>query len=736
MRISLFKIISIVLALLMVSSLTGCGIENSKLTWYNFKAKFDYQSSETIAENNKYKLNWDSETACVTMYDKVNNVSYSNIPNNARDYTSNPIVYSPIIVNYYEADTLNTKSLNAYVYSIKKDTYSTEKIKNGIKVTYYFKEVAISVPVEFVLRNDSLQVSINSCEIGEDTQICYSVSVMPFMCSVLNTSAKEENYLFVPSGSGALIYPKIVGDGNASVISQQIYGEDQTISSYPKTNKKSIAFPIFGAKNGKDAVFSIIENGDDNAELTTNVGSSSYAYSCVYPTFYLRGYQNTFLNVLNSFSTEKKVFCEGKTNTKFSIGYYPLSEKAADYNGMAEKYRNYLIEKYGLKKQSDDAIFNIEFIGGTCIQNYFFGIPYQSLLPTTTFSNVVSITNDLTKLLTEKNRININLKQFGVDGGNIKEIGSSFGYSNKFGNIKSLKKLSQNKNIDIYFNFDILRFSESGNGINKLTDVALSANGSKEYKWHTNIPFNEENYREHYFYVSRKNLNGLADKAFKKATKWNLSGVCLDTLSSLTYSDYKSSKYYAKSGNVTQTYEIFNQKRDLKIAGSSSNVFAAVASNHTFNTPTSSSQFLIYDYDIPFYQMVFKGYSSFSQESINLSENANTAFLKAVEVGSGLQYTLISKYDSKLIDTEENLYNSSVYSDNLDKIKENVSKYQNTFNKIKNCKIKKHMIISNDVRATLFDNGVLVCVNYGNDDVETEYGLIAAGGFNVMEVIE
>lgn len=81
---------------------------------------------------------------------------------------------------------------------------------------------------------------------------------------------------------------------------------------------------------------------------------------------------------------------------------------------------------------------------------------------------------------------------------------------------------------------------------------------------------------------------------------------------------------------------------------SDANDYSAVISDKIFDVPLSSAEYNSLDVDIPFYQIVFKGYVPLSSESINTSANSRKSYLQSVSVGSALQFSLINNYSSKL----------------------------------------------------------------------------------------
>ena len=206
--------------------------------------------------------------------------------------------------------------------------------------------------------------------------------------------------------------------------------------------------------------------------------------------------------------------------------------------------------------------------------------------------------------------------------------------------------------------------------------------------------------------------------------------MSLDSLTSVVYSDYADKAYFAGANYEKQSVGIVKNYKEsgYSIAGSDANAYIAAYCDHVYDVPTKSSLFRSYTYDVPFYQIVFKGSVSMSGSSLNLATNYQVALLNAAETGLGLTYSLVGEYNTNLISSAQNVFYGSLYwSDIIDSgakdgIVKTVAEYEELFNSVKGAKISNHEIINNNVRVTTFDNGVKVYVNYG-DAEETVNGV-------------
>ncbi len=129
----------------------------------------------------------------------------------------------------------------------------------------------------------------------------------------------------------------------------------------------------------------VISSGAPSASISWNIGSNDIGYSTVYPSFRIRGFKNierpeNFITTttLGNF----KVFDKGILTTPVKAEYFVLSGEKASVYGMAEKYRDYLKENFGLERTENkevDASFKI--IGATLQPDFILGIPTTKLFP-------------------------------------------------------------------------------------------------------------------------------------------------------------------------------------------------------------------------------------------------------------------------------------------------------------------------------------------------------------------
>ncbi len=731
---------------LTVALLCGCGgsgVSQKRPSYDKEKLSTDI-SDELIAQNENYRLEINRTSLGVSLTNLKTGKVYGTNPVNSggeqfdefgMPIKRHPQIESVLFIEYLDTQKNTTSKLISYSAAVQNGRTVLENTDNGVKVEYYFDDAEIMIPITYTLRENGLSVTLDPKEIEEGGNMLISVSVAPFFCSVENT--EKNGYLLYPSGSGALIYPKEVSQPGDSY-SAEVYGEDASKEKWDKTStEKSIRLPVYGAKSGDTAAFAIIEKGADSCLLETTVGSTSIGYSAVYATYQLRGYTANIKELYNNRYYKGLVYSDNMTDAPLEIGFYPLAGEDADYSGMARLYRSYIEKTEGKAENAKAATLNITAVSGTMISKSFLGVPYTTLLATTTLKDAAAMVKELEEGGAKVSALA--LSGFGKTGIDSVKPAGGFGIAGKLGSSKdftSLKKTCENSDTDLFFDFDAVTFSKSGGGLSSYFDSAVRANRKRAKVYDYNIALLGRETDSAYSLTARNKLTYITNKIIKKAGA--IPGIGLSSLSNTAYSDYtdkSSGLYYAKSGMTEQVSEIIEnvKKSGKKFMSSEANAYAAVKSDVIFNSPARSNAALVFDDDIPFYQMALRGRTALSSESLNLATDREEQLLKAVEGGMGLAYTLTAKYDTKLIDSGVPVFYNSLYSDLKDGIVSDSKMLSELYGKIGNSAIKSHKIHGSGLRETVYENGVTVFVNYSSWELNSPAGSVRAHGFLIWE---
>lgn len=726
------RFLSVFLVLSIMLSLTACSSEKPrKVGKYTSKIVVNSVDSSVVAENDNYAMHWDSERACILIEDKTSGYIWSTIPNDFYNGTpagsrADALLNSPIIVTYATSPNNVLKTLNGS--NVFDDGMITvKKVKNGLQVGYFFNNVEISIPVIYKLYDDHFTVTVDPMGIMENEHKVYQVEIAPFITAIPSASEKD-SYLFVPSGSGALIYTD-ERDGKERLYEEAVYGNDLSVFDDQITeNTYNVSLPVYGVNRGQNSLFAIIEEGAASCEIIASAGDSTVGYSNVCAAFCVRGYNTEVVKMAASGSGSSRIntYSEGFVNEKCTVAFYPLANEKSGYSGMAECYRNYLTKKYNIKKNNTDASLYLQLLGGAMVGESFIGVPYKKLEIATSIEDAKEIVSEISEATGVKPVAQ--LKGFGNTGIDISKVGGAFKLNSRLGSWKDVESL--NTLCDVFFDFDLVRFDSSGKGFKTYSDSAKAENEGTAYQYFYDTASGGQVVEKgRYRLLARSELANALTKAVKTIDNKEISGISLSTLGEFAYSDYRSPKYYSK-GNMDSNVSdmLAGARKKTSILTSNANAYAAANSTHIIASPSNNSGYSSLDVEIPFYRMVFKGIVSMSSESINLSSNSRNEILKAAESGCGLLYTLTNNYCDQFR-LSDSSFAKSVYTDIKEDIISDYNEFKEYFSKVSDTCVKQHTILYNGVNQTVFENGVTVIVNYTDEAVETPLGVVEANSF-------
>lgn len=737
MKTKLFKLTSLVLCIMMcVCLFAACGKEEAvkSTASYNDPTE-DSLSSGEYTKTEDFTLSWDDEKKCVLLLDKKSNTYWSSIPYSYYTETEPEGIgmvrmHSPIFVEYVVGQEI--KTAYALVEAINNGYVIASECENGLRVTYYMPNFEISIPVEYTLCDDGLKVSLVISDICENENLVYNVSVSPFMCSAKNNT--EDSYLFVPSGSGTLMYVDDKGR-NSRAYHDLVYGTDYATTIEEKiVNKENISMPVYGAKQGNNAICAVITEGAEIAQINAEAGNEEYGYSAVWSTFLVRGINSLYVKDYQGYQSQISIATNDVVSLdKASVVFTPLSGEKANYMGMAEVYRNYLKDNYKIEKDKDFSTIYLKMLGGTLVSKNVLGIKTEELKVSTSYDDAKEIISEI-KETTGVTPV-VQMTGYGKYGLDIRKIAGGFKLSGDFGSVKNFIKYCNSEDVSLYFDFDILHYSKGGSGISRYSDAATTVNKAIAKQYY----FSPANYKrltknDFYYTVKREKIQPTANKLIKYLNKCDINGVSLSALSSTSYSGYPDKESYNKNGFETIVENVLESAKKAKKSVMASYAFdyAAVAADCIVESATKSSQNDGFDKDIPFYQIVMKGITPTAVSAINLAIDTQEQFLKAIETGSSLSFSLCSDWNDDYASSKQSVFQFALYDTWKSTVVEMIKASEEFLSNVSDEEIKSHKEISSGVYCTEFSNGTKVCVNYNDKKVATPIGQVEADSFKYV----
>ena len=156
---------------------------------------------------------------------------------------------------------------------------------------------------------------------------------------------------------------------------------------------------------------------------------------------------------------------------------------------------------------------------------------------------------------------------------------------------------------------------------------------------------------------------------------------------------------------------------ESKLQLSKANAYAFPYADTITDVPLYTSGYLIETCQVPFYSMVMHGMVYMSSGDINGYIDSQHALLRALEAGVGLKYAFGWENVAELSDTAISEYGYIEADRWISHAAEQYSQLHEFLSAVSDRTMTEHILISNDVRYSQFDNGMGVYVNYSNWDV-------------------
>ncbi len=615
----------------------------------------------------------------------------------------------------------------------------------------YEEEPAISfwIPVDYELTGTGLKATIANDEIKYDTEALSLVSI-DFLKYFGSASKEEEGYMFVPDGSGAIVNFNNGKTNITSDIRVQLYGLDDGRETLTRPYTTEGAYlPVFGIKRPNSAMFAVIESGDTNATVIADIAgknATSVDRNRCYTSFKMNEYEE--LQFKNQ-GKKSKIYQQYMNSADISIHYTILEGDKANYNGMAEYYRNYLIDKQVLtKKDYKDVPFNIELVGAYDHETAFLGVPYKETKAITTFEDCKAIIEKLNNA--GITNVSINYKGWANGGLRnsvfnkvkvLKELGGKEG-------LADLLKYAEDLGVNLYLETELAFVYNNSmfSGYSELTKASrlVTRNVAYHYQyvddWNTASGDNAASIVSPtviYDINAEDNSKSFATKVLNDLNSLNVKGVSLGSLGYNLPGNYKI-KDFSDREKVSKIYsEVAKQFGEtMSVMAKGTNYYMLPYVDNIFEISNTSSKYNLADLSIPFYQMVIHGSIQYSGDPINLDGDTRQVFLQAVEAGAGMYYRWCYAPNDEVQDLWfEGMYSLS-YQSWLDQAIEMYKEYNDLLSITAGEYMISHEAVAEDVSKVTYSNGVVVYVNYNSFDYTAQDGTIvkaesfAKGGAN------
>ncbi|MHB1483744.1 MAG: DUF5696 domain-containing protein [Saccharofermentanales bacterium] len=578
--------------------------------------------------------------------------------------------------------------------------------------------VYFTLSVEYTLDNSDLVVNVHKDSIRYDDTIfkLTGLSLLPFFGAA---GTGDSGYLFVPDGSGALIN---LNNGKLNVPSYKklIYGKD--VSLNPKNlDDSQIYLPVYGIKQNDQAFLAIIEKGDASCVINADISGRENSYNYIKPSF----------NLLNSGQSTSPLLAAGgltyyqekPLQSDLQIRYMLLTGTKANYTDMARGYQKYLLDNSLLHKQSfDDKIpLYIDAIGAITYNATFLGIPYISELALTSYSQA----KDILAELESKGVGEISLQYTawcnkGIDS-TVSDKADLVGNLGKSKDFAVLAEYTESKNIDFFPDVNFAYTKESGlyRFIYEKTQAARFLDDQAAFARIYSKSMPRQSSGSSNVIISPHYYGEMLDKFTESYNRFGISGLGMNSLGTDLNADYRKGSTIDRQMAEEIIRKQLSDLRgsDYKLSVSGANAYTLEGASFVNNIPVSSNENYLFDYSIPFYQIVLHGIIPYSGEPVNLSSDYDTNVLKLIETGTIPAFQWMYADNSVLKYTDANYYGTN-YALWIDQAVDLYNEVNTALADCQTSSITRHNVLAKGLYMTEYSNGFRVYVNYNDNPAD------------------
>ncbi len=608
-----------------------------------------------------------------------------------------------------------------------KGKFKMKDIANGVRIEYKFSGPGITIPVEITLEEDYLKLYVDTAQIVEehpsniDGQLTTNMS---FMTTFGAAGLDEEGYFVIPDGSGAVVGFNN-GKTNLNTYKGKVYGKDITaVKTQKQATTQNVNLPMYGIVKGNAGMMVVADKGDTCATINTYVsGQNKTDYNSTYFDFEVRT-SDEYL--MGGESNPLKVFEKrGILVPEIEVRYYPVSDSGndIDYTDIAAAYRDYLITDKAVadKDLSDSASLYLDIYGGTLKKESIAGLPVTVKQSVTTFATTQYILETLNGKGVDDMVVTYN-EYSNEDLG--EKITDSFNPASKLGGKKkwkSLQSYAESNNIQLFPSVDNQQF-KTGNGYWNMTNTSIRVSNA-----YSQIPvFDLAHGIENKYYKPLSLFTPASyEKAFgkliKSYSKNSVTNSAFGSLSNTIYGDYgkKAVSRETAKGYIQNIYS--SAKANGNVLAEYAAAYVLPYADYVTNVPTYSSKFDLFDYDIPFYQMVLHGVTPYAATAVNSEADIADSVLYALASGSNLSFDFVGMEASDLKDTKLDKYFYAYYANWAEEAAGLYQLSDAVLSPASDAAIVGYTISDdNNEIETVYDNGYKTVVNFSKNTVKAD----------------
>jgi hypothetical protein len=649
----------------------------------------------------------------------------------------------------WASNTVFSSYLKTAMYDVDSTLQMVDGDASHWRFTFYTTGLGVDddldllIPADILLSEDGFEIIVNNEDItGSCLPYLSAIGIATFMGavggidSVFTTSDTDGEtlanydvtdvqrdmiggYSFVPDGSGALIRFR---DNSVSLTkySATVYGTDnsQNIQLYLSQQGDYVPFktasvPVYGIAHGNDqaAFVAYAESGGEYMSILSVPEENTYNYNYTHAKFsYNFSYKKIYTldgdDPVPSIGDELNSF-DIHMHYDFLAGDGSEDGYAADYVGMAMKYKDFLLDQQELAYEaatSDDIGIRLDFLMADS-ENSIVG---YALDVVTTASDVEDILNDVLSLgIKNVSSGLLGWQDGGVTLGNPSKTAFTLAIGSKSAFANLIEDFAD-RGVDISFQQDYTTINEE--------QISLTRNAAKHPSgWYATVLSYEDPISLFYFARPTKSVIWLENQS-STFLRMGVSSLSIDGISNILITDY--------TGDGTSRSEAIALYRDALASLGEKVLINAVRPNaylypyvdRYLQMDVYSTQYLIETDTVPFLQLVLQGTMELYAAYSNFSFYTQSDILRMIDYNVWPSFILTKDAAYRLTDTNSSDYYSTEYALYRDLILSIYTQVNGILGTVTDARWVDRDVLVSGVIRNRYDDGTAIYINYTDED--------------------
>ena len=675
-----------------------------------------------VSESGNIQLMFNSARGTIQVVDTTNgHIWHSVINEDIYDIGRlNPLwtayLQSPLVVEFNNLQHRDSPPVRLFTY--RDMAYMQwELINGGVAVTYGFLTHGLFVRVEYTLEDGLLVVRVPWEGIREESNFAVtSLEIMPFF----GAAGDDINgYLLYPDAGGGITRfdmagtrPAILSPGMWFTYSHRTVSMENFM--FPEAQlRHTAALPVFGIKYNDNAFLAAITQGKENAGITADPSGRVVNLNRAFFDLHIRNVFNVELhNItvggLGSLGRTVQRIDRDVIQEDREIKYFFLQGDDANYSGMAQAYREYLISTGQLTSSIEPGStmpLALNFVMGVTEAQMIM----DSFITMTSFAHVEEILE--------------RLRQGGVyDVNAVLQSWTRNGYApprywppaRQLGGTSGLRGLNNylagNPNFNVFLENNFIFAGRDVGGFSSRADVVYNG---------TNIPLSFQSWNTTLHLLNPAVAQSRHRSFLNRMQPFDNLNMAFMNEGRIVYNDYNTRAPFSKAETVAVWESMFEESSSQmnRVATRGFNQYTFRDIDFMYQVPMRGFGLAITDEFVPFVHMVLSGMVPLSAEPGNLSYDLDIQMLRWIEYGVIPTFTITYEDALELRDTSYNWLFTSSFNTWEARILDVYNEFRDNLGDIFGRQMISHERLSRDVVRVEYDNNIAIYLNYGGETV-------------------